>query len=170
MIRGKTERGKGIAVDSPKKLEGGAQSFIVSLFSRTDDTVFVLSAIAKPPYGLGKHIFWIRAREVGTGVWGQTLWVEVYDQEGGLFVSGEISPSSLWLCPNTAYEIEVAPETLRTESISLTMQAKSPATRIEVRKPELKWKKESPFDSPIFWMAFLGLGMLGMFLLRTVGS
>lgn len=82
-----------------------AQTFIVTVPKTLNEVVFTVSASAKVPYEPTGNIFWIRAREIGTEAWSQTFWAEMEDQEGGLFVSKEITPSALWLVPDTTYEI-----------------------------------------------------------------
>jgi hypothetical protein len=141
-----------------KKSEVEGQSFIVAMPHDADGVVLTVSANAKPPY-VDKNIFWIRARELGTETWGQTMWAEVYDQEDGFFVSKEIKPTALWLVPETTYEIEVAPETLRVVDFSLTVQAKGkPVERGDMEKPKL-YRNDSLLESPIFWVAVIGLGL-----------
>jgi len=140
-----------------KKQEEGAQTFIVTVPRELDQVVFTVSASARSPYVPAGNIFWLRAREVGTEAWSQTFWAEMEDQEGGLFVSKEITPSALWLVPETTYEIEVAPETLRPYDFSLNVQVKERAVEAEVVE-----KKGSALDNPVVWFFVMMVVFVGI--------
>jgi hypothetical protein len=140
---------KGVEV---KQSEEGAQTFIVTVPKELDQIVFTISASARSPYAPDGNIFWLRARQVGTETWSQTRWAEMEDQEGGLFVSKEIMPSSLWLTPETTYEIEVAPETIEPYDFSLNVQMKAKERAVETGVVE---KKGSTLDNPMVWFFWM---------------
>jgi len=143
-----------------KQRAEGAQTFIITVPKELDEVVFTVSASARSPYVPAGNIFWLRAREVGTETWSQTFWAEMEDQEGGLFVSKEITPSALWLVPDTTYEIEVAPETLRPYDFNLIVRMKAKERVVETGVVE---EKESMLDNPILW--FFGLMVLFVMIL-----
>lgn len=147
-----------------KKSEEGAKTFIVTMPETVDGIIFTVMASAEPPYRAEHNIFWLRARELGTEMWGQTIWADMENQEEGLFVSKKIKPAALWLVPDTTYEIEVAPETLKVCDFELGVQVSSfvppKPERVEERKVEIVKPKESVIDNPIAWMVIMGLVFL----------
>lgn len=133
-----------------KKAVDGAQTFIVTLPEKVEDLILTVNASAEPPYEPGRHIFWLRAREVGEETWGQTIWAEMEPHMGDLFLSKEIQPGSLWLVPKTTYEIEVAPETLKVSEFGLEICEKKKEERVEAEV-----SKDSVWDSPVLWIGIL---------------
>lgn len=161
MIRGKTPSCKGEEGKVVKKSGEEGQSFIVTLPEKVDGLAFTLTGQAQT-YSPMKNIVWLRAREVGTEMWSQTIWAEVHPREGE-FTSDEIRPNALWLVPNTTYEIEVAPETLEMSDVDLRMEPKKVTVTLEegVRVE----RKESVLVNPIFWAAVLAIALVGMLML-----
>ena len=121
-----------------------------------DEVIFTVVAEAIPPYAIDNNIFWLRAREVDSEKWGQTIWAEMEAKADGRFVSKTIQPSALWLIPGVTYEIEVAPETLVVYDFELAvrMSAVEPKPRREVERVE---KKESILENPFFLMAMMAV-------------
>lgn len=164
MIRRKGRRCKSSLMKTLKKSGEGAKTFIVTLPKAANQVVFTVTAEAQPPYLLGHNIFWLRAREIGTEAWGQTIWAEMEDRAEGLFVSRDINPSALWLVPETTYEIEVAPETLRVYDFDLGVRVtgwEMPKGKSREREVERVDKKESLLENPFFLMAVMAVVFAG---------
>lgn len=157
-----------------KKSEEGAQTFIVRMPRAVDEVVFTVVANAEPPYTVGPNIFWLRAREIGTETWGQTIWTEMEANGRGRFVSKRITPCALWLEPGMTYEVEVAPETLRVIDFNLAVEVYGTQPRGVQEKPkergmEMVEKKESLLENPIFLLAVMAIvfaGFLWMWMWR----
>lgn len=142
-----------------KKSEEGAKLFIVKMPEAVNDVVFTVVADAEPRYATDHNIFWLRAREVGSEKWGQTIWAEMDAHECGRFVSRGIKPSALWLTPGTIYEIEVAPETLIVYDFDLSVRVSG--TEPKRREVERVEKKESILENPLVLMAAMAIVFAG---------